>query len=293
MKPEIFRELGLMLPAKKFFRRTGNRLVYFDMNEMIAFSREESLQEEIEQMLAAHDMTAPYAPPHMEESRRRLPEEREAFEEFINGFSGQWEMRPCRAEDMCVLMREHPKVCMKRVLEQGGDAVSDECEQEDARQLEEARGDADIMRMKPKVISGIPFDRIFEEMSPEDPHYQQKIRDFLAFCEEHQSEWPQHTFADKKRYDFEEFHAWGFLEAYIELMMKYLQEIPYHQDSLKRAKGSLTHDITHVIYGIFCDYFVTEDKTLRYRLKALYHWMNAPTAVMSLDEFRNRLASEA
>lgn len=80
-------------------------------------------------------------------------------------------------------------------------------------------------------------------------------------------------------------------EDIFELLMKYLNQIGYHRDSYKHLKktGSATHDITHAFYASMTDYFVTDDKALQYRVKAVYYLLNLKTEVINSSQLREMI----
>ncbi|GEM_PF-6095964 len=266
------------------------KLVYFDMNAMIRLKEDESLRQEVAHLLDQHHLVAPYSSAHLEEERHRMMEEQAAYIAFLDNFTRMWELRPIDDSSLCVLMQESSRCCMERVKRDDGVRVTDDVEQTDLAFMRHIREADAARRMSAKELSSIPPDQIFEEMQ-DGELYRQRIANFHQFWG-----WPD----DAVRHTFDEFRhqaepkagycRWNVLEHYIETMMDFLNAIPYHQDRLARTKGSMTHDITHAIYGAFCDFFVTDDKKLTYRLKALYHWMEVSAEVMGLQAFREKFA---
>lgn len=45
------------------------------------------------------------------------------------------------------------------------------------------------------------------------------------------------------------------------------------------------HDVTHCIYATGCDQFVTHDKRLNDKVRAVYRYFGVPTRVLTLEEF--------
>jgi len=266
------------------------KIVYFDMNAMIRLKEDGELRGEVTHLLNQHHLVAPYSSAHLEEERHRMMEEQAAYIAFLDDFTQMWELRPIDDPRMCVLMQEPSLLCMERVKKDGGVSVTDDVEQADLAFMRRIREDEEAQRMSAKELSSIPPNQIFEKMQHGDL-YRQRIADFHRFWG-----WPddavRHTFDEFRHQDTPKtgYCRWNVLERYIATMMEFLNAIPYHQDRLEKTKGSMTHDITHAIYGAFCDVFVTDDKKLSYRLKALYHWMAVPVEVMGLKAFRERLA---
>ncbi|SCJ70073.1 Uncharacterised protein [uncultured Ruminococcus sp.] len=81
----------------------------------------------------------------------------------------------------------------------------------------------------------------------------------------------------KNIYEIDVKRPYHIFSLHIECAMKILNYCGYHSDT-----GNLespTHDISHAIYGAKCDYFITRDKKLFFRLKAVYFWLGVPTKV--------------
>lgn len=66
----------------------------------------------------------------------------------------------------------------------------------------------------------------------------------------------------------------------------------YKQDKSSRTQRSSAHDIEHLIYGSQCDYFVTNDASLRQRAIEIYRFLEFPVRVLSLAEISSLLESE-
>lgn len=97
-------------------------------------------------------------------------------------------------------------------------------------------------------------------------------------------------------------------EEVIDILMIYLNCIYWHADknsyignriktefvgntqneNLKSGKHGMTHDVTHVMYASMVDVFVSNDKSLRCRAKAVYNRLGIKTEVMCMNDFVNR-----
>lgn len=271
-------------------RRGEMKLVYFDMNAMIRLKEDLELRKEVTYLLGQHHLVAPYSSAHLEEERHRMMEEQAAYIAFLDDFTQMWELRPIDDFRMCVLLQEPSRCCMERVKRDDGVSVTDDVEQADLAFMRHIRENDEARRMSAKELSSIPPDRIFEKMQYGDL-YRQRIADFHSFWG-WSDDAVRHTFAEFQHQAAPKagYRRWNVLEHYIATMMEFLNAIPYHQDRLAKTKGSMTHDVTHAIYGAFCDFFVTDDKKLSYRLEALYHWMEVSVEVMGLQGFWERLA---
>ncbi|MBA0175095.1 hypothetical protein [Pectobacterium carotovorum] len=67
------------------------------------------------------------------------------------------------------------------------------------------------------------------------------------------------------------------VESVIDVLMKELIKNRYASE---KNKMSSLHDTTHVIYSSFCDYFVTNDKKLYKKAKAIYEFIGVKTEVI-------------
>lgn len=82
-------------------------------------------------------------------------------------------------------------------------------------------------------------------------------------------------------------NSYDKLEYVIEQLARILSYYGYSRDKNIHTFNSGEYDITHMIYGLFCNYFVSEDKKLRSRASAIYYYLQAPVQVMSLEEYKN------
>ncbi|MGN6899528.1 hypothetical protein ACTHT7_05795, partial [Neisseria sp. P0017.S010] len=78
------------------------------------------------------------------------------------------------------------------------------------------------------------------------------------------------------------------VEAYINLAANLLEKLGYYRESENKYRSRL-HDVSHMIYGAYCDVFVSADKKMINKLKAIYSALNIPTEVLSLLDFQNKL----
>lgn len=80
---------------------------------------------------------------------------------------------------------------------------------------------------------------------------------------------------------------YGRLEYVIEQLSRALSKVGYYREKDERRFNSGEYDITHIIYGTYCDYFVTEDKRLYNKAKAIYYYLQVPTEVLTLKDFQS------
>jgi hypothetical protein len=80
-------------------------------------------------------------------------------------------------------------------------------------------------------------------------------------------------YVDKKYYNF-------FVGAFM-----ILEELNYETDNPKKGAYNFANDITHSFYATHCNIFISEDKKLVAKSKALYEYFNINTKVLSIAEF--------
>ncbi|SAL82225.1 hypothetical protein AWB68_06431 [Caballeronia choica] len=74
------------------------------------------------------------------------------------------------------------------------------------------------------------------------------------------------------------------LERAIELAMNFLEQSRYRPEHISKSRSRM-HDVTHCIYATGCDQFVTHDKRLNDKVRAVYRYFGVPTRVLTLEEF--------
>ena len=80
-----------------------------------------------------------------------------------------------------------------------------------------------------------------------------------------------------------------WLELAIDELNHILCECGYHRDREKRAGKSGAYDVANMIYSTYCNYFVTDDKNLIPRAKAIFYYLKIPTEVLTLDKFLEKM----
>ena len=78
---------------------------------------------------------------------------------------------------------------------------------------------------------------------------------------------------------------YGGLEMWIEILLKLLDMYKYNNDDNERTSVSGIHDTSHLIYGTYCDMFVSNDFKLRKKGEAIYYFLDIPTKTLSLRNF--------
>ena len=97
--------------------------------------------------------------------------------------------------------------------------------------------------------------------------------------------------------EFEESLNWSFddikdrfpiFEYYINLSANLLEKLGYYREKVDKYRARL-HDVTHIIYGAYCDVFVSADKKLLKKTQAIYNMLDIPTKVIEFEEFQNSI----
>ena len=60
----------------------------------------------------------------------------------------------------------------------------------------------------------------------------------------------------------------------------------YKDKQTEHSNISRFHDASHAYYAQLCDFFVSEDKRMRYKTKAVYSYLGITTSVLSFQEFK-------
>lgn len=79
-------------------------------------------------------------------------------------------------------------------------------------------------------------------------------------------------------------NRFSVFEAYINLAANLLEKIGYHREKEDKSRSRL-HDVSHIIYGAYSDIFVSADKNMIQKAKAIYSMLEVPTKVIGLNEF--------
>ena len=72
-------------------------------------------------------------------------------------------------------------------------------------------------------------------------------------------------------------------EAYVSTAAYFLEQLGFFREKVKKSRSRL-HDVSHTIYAGYCDTFITNDKKLFMKTKAIYSLLNMKTEVIYLDD---------
>lgn len=73
-------------------------------------------------------------------------------------------------------------------------------------------------------------------------------------------------------------------EAYVNFYANILEKLGYYREKEDKYRARL-HDVSHIIYGAYCDVFVSADKKLVKKAKAIYSLLGVPVEVIELSDF--------
>ena len=79
------------------------------------------------------------------------------------------------------------------------------------------------------------------------------------------------------------------LEIIIEILFNILTSCGYNRDKGIRKVTSGIHDVSHAIYGTYCDELITNDQKFYKRCKAVYNYLGIKTKVLTLNDFLNEI----
>lgn len=75
------------------------------------------------------------------------------------------------------------------------------------------------------------------------------------------------------------------LQCVMEYLHNLLNKCGFHRDKELRKTKSGIHDVSHSIYGTYCNYFITLDYGFNKRLDAIYNFLGIETKVLSMNDF--------
>lgn len=79
------------------------------------------------------------------------------------------------------------------------------------------------------------------------------------------------------------------LNTKMTLVFEVLADAGYKRDKNKKLHNSGAYDIQHAIRATYCDMFVTNDKKLESKYKAVAYYMEIPIEILSFEEFARKI----
>jgi len=257
--------------------------IYLDYN-LFAYLYEgtrQDLRSKIEAMLDRHMF--PYSPAHMEEIATALvqPSSSDATDRLegamrklasVSQISRNVELFPSDSGPI-VLREEEPLECFRRVVRHYDRNPIAEANEERMLALFK-EGDPEGRRSN--TMSNLPDDFLVDSDHGRDLQLKLYLdHDLPLRCKFHGVKgftWPEIS------------GRFPVLERTIELAMNFLEDVRYRPEHVTKSRSRM-HDVTHCIYATGCQQFVTNDKRLYYKARAVYRYFGVPTRVLTLEEF--------
>jgi len=225
----------------------------------------------------------PYSPAHMEDIASALayPSTLELIDQLpavsrkldnVSRISRNIELFPTDYGPM-ILKEEHPLECFRRVLLHYD--INPIIEENEGQMLASFK-DGDPDGKVANRVSNLPDDFLLD--SDHGRLLELKLysdSNLLITCKVHAVKsftWPEIS------------GHFPVLERAIEVAMNFLEEVRYRPESVSKSRSRM-HDVTHCIYASGCQQFVTNDKRLYDKVKAVYRYFCVPTRVLTLEEF--------
>lgn len=151
-----------------------------------------------------------------------------------------------------------------------------------------------------KYISNISYDEIWSENIIENeiskfPEFYEKYSKVIKLCllmtyggesfEIKRGNLPE-TFVLEKNC-LKNNNDFAITEMLVEFLNNVLCKCGYNKDKNQRTTLSGIHDVSHMIYATYCEYFVTNDERLRKRANAIYYYLGKNVKVMNLEQFND------
>ncbi len=270
-----------------------NNIVYIDYNICIILYNNKDKVDEFTRIIKKNNMNVVYSPAHLEEIAHSDEGERDSYITFLNTITNYHEIRPLYEDKPLFLIREDAHDCYGRVVNDYGIVTTSIVENKDynfikserlARQINSVRignlapnkifGDKEVVKVVSEIIGRINICREIRGVT------ENKSGCFRIDT--------RSLFSKDCKFDVMRCKGYYIIELLIEVLMKILNIIGYGADSEKSIKHSATHDISHAHYATMSNYFISEDRRFRKRVKAIYSFLEVPTKVYSFEEFINR-----
>jgi hypothetical protein len=249
-------------------------VIYLDMNIVVALRHHEDPSlSSVFISLAKQGYVFPYSPAHIEEIAvvaRTTADEKEADIrvndnlDFLARLSRHIEIiRGSEKSDPTRFRRECPSDCMERVLDHYWLTHVSEAAAEAVRK---SQGDG----------TDVPCPLDILHLESMKPLIEDKLRNQGLTL----AEIPKGPLLGSDH---------DKLQRAIDSLFNALSAAGYCREKRKKTRSAI-HDVTHAIYGVLADVFVTDDGRFRSKLQAVYHYLQAKTEVLSKEEFIGRFS---
>lgn len=222
----------------------------------------------------------PFSPAHLEDiaaSKMRCNSSDQIIQDeikFLTLLAENHSMRRVTMEKLQIYYDELPIDCYKRVVEQY--YVNDWAGDVEKEVLSIAHKNENSSPIK---INNTPSNKILID-------YKERI---ISITLKNLASLNVNDIDIKKFLNFNEIkERFDAVEMYINVAANILEEIGYYREHREKYRSRM-HDVSHIIYGAYCDIFVSEDKKIRKKAQAIYSSLNISTRVISLTELKEEL----
>lgn len=251
--------------------------LYLDFNVLIYLKDSEDINliNSI-QNLKEKDYLIVFSPAHIEEvavSEKRYNQPREKTDkdlDFISNFTKNNSLRPVTRNN-CILFNESPHECYQRVIKDY--SKNDLAELIEKNVLEDAHTNP---ISEPREMNNKKPEDLLQDIKTKK-YILQKLVNNQIIEKKHIKKALQWKFKDIKS-------KFYIFEAYVDMSARYLEKLGFFREKTKKYRSRL-HDVSHIIYSAYCDVFVTNDKKLYNKTKAIYSSLNIDTKIYMKDEF--------
>ena len=251
--------------------------LYLDFNVLIYLkdNQDDNLTSLIEDY-RNKDYLIVFSPAHIEEiavSEKRDNQPKDKINkdlEFISKLTNNNALRPI-TKNNCVLFSETPNECYERV-------IKDYSRNDFAELIEEAvLYDAHTNPLsEPKKMNNKPAEDILKDI---------KVRKYIL------QKLVENNIIEKKhikkalRWEFKDIQSKFYIfESYVDMSARHLEKLGFFREKKQKYRSRL-HDVSHIIYSSYCDIFITNDKNLYNKAKAIYSLLKIDTEIYMKDEF--------
>jgi hypothetical protein len=246
--------------------------LYLDHN-IISYLRKNEFQELNKKIdLLKRNNKIIYSPAHIEEiavsKLRHNMDDKVINEEleFLSKLSNNCELIPTTRERL-ELLNELPTICFERVIKDYN-IINDYAERIEHNVIVDANNNG---LGEPKEMNNIKPKDIFLNIE-----YKQEI--VQSLIDEKIIE--KNDYNEVLNWKFKDFrNKYYILEAYINLSANLLEKIGYFREKEKKSRSRM-HDVSHIIYSSHCNIFITSDKNLYMKTKAIFSLLGIKTKVI-------------
>jgi len=253
------------------------KVLYLDHN-IISYLRKKEDVELNYRMKSAYESgwVVAFSPAHLEEiavSEKQYDRSSDEVNEeisFLSTIAGRNSLSQL-AEKSCEFYDESPDICYQRVVDKYD--VNDVAEKINKGVIHDAH---DNPWGCPKELNNL---------NPED------VLNNFIYKEEVIKMLMHHGMVSRDEVD--EAFRWSFSDlkdkfyvfsAYVEVAARIVEKKGYFRERRENYRSNL-HDVSHIIYAAYCTVFVSSDKKLLKKARAIYSMLNIPTKVMTKSEF--------